>query len=738
MSLTLPIGVALFVLCAALVMLLRRAELLRMGTEVRTRRKIAGSGAADAQLQYPVVDLSRCMGCATCVASCPEENVLGMVHGQAAVINATGCVGVAACARECPVGAINVTLADLSSRRDVPVLEDNLEARGVPGLFVGGELTAYALVKTAIEHGARVARAVHGRRDINSKVLDLCIVGAGPAGLACALEAKRLGLDFVVLEREAGPGGTVAKYPRKKLVMTQAVHLPLHGQLKAGTYTKEDLVEIWGRLIERHKLPIRAKQELKSLQRDAQGGFCLTTNEQGLRAQNVCLALGRRGTPVRLGVPGEQLTKVSYGLMDARAYSGQELLVVGGGNSAVEAALALSEGADNRVTLSYRKAHFFRLRGQNEERLQAALAAGKLRVVYSSQVRSIDPTSVELALVDGGQQRLPNDHVFILAGGQAPFGLLESAGVSFDPSLHPVPKSPVLPARKGFAPAAWVALGCVLLSVLWVVWNADYYFQDSGARAMHPKHEFLGPSHGLGQAMGYFAAALIGVNLLYLLRRAPGVQFQWGSLQAWMKSHVVTGLAAFLCATLHCALGPRDSAGGHAFWALGLLLFTGAVGRYFYALVPRAANGQELELEAAKQRLRALPESLDVANQRFFREARERALALVERCQWSSHFFGRLAGLLGMRLALSRLVSELSGRGVELRIPARELSEVMQAVRETYRRALMAAHFEDLRALLSVWRYVHRWATALMLLLLVGHVFYSLIYATHGYGGGPG
>ncbi|QDU86151.1 Ferredoxin--NADP reductase [Planctomycetes bacterium Pla163] len=403
------LGVALFGVVAQ-----RRARRGEHGTLVE-RRRAEHTGAAKAELQHPVVDLSNCLGCGSCVRACPEEGVLELLHGQAVVVRGSGCVGTAACARECPTGAITVTLTDLSTRRDVPVLGEGLEAVGQEGLFLAGEVTAHALVKTAVDHGVLVAGEVAerideldacGALDDDPDLLDLVIVGAGPGGLACALEAQRVGLRFCVIEREHDVGGTVARYPRRKLVATQPIDLPLHGRLAARTYLKEELIDLWRSLVVDHELPVETGVTFEGVTRDADGLFSVAVSGVGgsdgvRRARHVCLAIGRRGLPRRLDVPGEELGKVAYSLLDADAYQSRRILVVGGGDSAVEAALGLTARGANEVTLSYRRPDFFRLKPSNERRLAEAMASGRVRVLFESEVVAIEEGLVRLTVPAG-------------------------------------------------------------------------------------------------------------------------------------------------------------------------------------------------------------------------------------------------------------------------------------------------------------------------------------------------
>jgi thioredoxin reductase/Pyruvate/2-oxoacid:ferredoxin oxidoreductase delta subunit len=732
-ALLLGIASALGIALAALSV--RRRELQHLRAGLSERQRAVASGTHAARLQYPHVDLARCLGCGTCVQACPEEGVLEILHGQAVVVHGARCVGHGRCAAECPVGAISVRLGDLTKRDDIPVLDASLESHGNPGLFLAGEVTGMALVRTAVTHGIAVASEVARRRaatpalESASSELDLCIVGAGPAGMACALEAKSRGLRYLVLEQEV-LGGTLAKYPRRKLVMTQPVSLPLVGALDRSSYTKEELLGLWQDIADRQRLEIRTGQRFLRVERRPEGGFVVHTDREALQARYVCLALGRRGTPRKLGVPGEELSKVAYSLLDARSYLRRRILVVGGGDSAVEAALGLAEQEGNQVTLSYRKSGFSRLRERNEARMLEAQQAQRVRVLFDSEVVGIQLESVDLLAGPGtlrSVSRIPNDDVFVMVGGIPPLETLQQAGVSFDSGLRARP--PIVAEKSaGLLPALLGAFGLALVALVWTLALQDYYGLARAARPDSTWHAWLAPSKRLGLFFGCAGLFSIAANLAYLGRRANWISARFGSLQTWMSAHVASGILALLLVLLHAGLAPQSTAGGHALCALVVLVSTGAIGRYLYAYVPRAANGRELALEEIQGALAALASEWDAGQRGFGERVRSEVQRLVESGRWHGTWIQRAFdvwyGQRRLQAALSRLRAEARAEG----LPELQLAALLDLARRAHRAAWMAAHYEDLRGLMASWRYLHRWV-ALLLVLLVGvHIAAALRY----------
>jgi len=715
----------------AMILLQRRRELASMQSAASGRREAIAQGSHKAKLQYPDVDLSQCLGCGTCIKACPEEGVLELIHGQAVVVHGARCVGHGMCAEECPTGAIRITMGDLSERSDIPVITETHEVEGSPGLYLGGEVTGFALIRVAIKHGVSIANSIAEALPtarLDGDALDLCIVGAGPAGLACALEAKRQGLRFTLVE-QGSLGGTVSSYPRRKLVMTQPVELPLYGTLKQTSYLKEQLMEVWEGLVQKHDLPVQTKTKFLGLQQGGDGLWNVDTSAGIVRARNVCLAIGRRGTPRKLGVPGEDMSHVAHSLLDAQAYQARKILVVGGGDSAVEAALGLAEQDGNQVSLSYRKAAFGAIKGRNLKHIQLAMAEGRVNVIFESQVKLIENGFVHLCLTKTEEQLcLPNEDVFVMIGGEAPFQLLRDAGVSFE-HKQAEPSAPGTPgAERGLLVAVGLAFTISILALILLLWRLDYYGESHLARLQSHWHTYLRPSGTVGLTLGVISIVLVVANLSYLLRRNSMPGMRWGSLRVWMIVHAATGLLALLFAVLHSAMAPRSTLGGYALAGLAILSFTGGVGRYLYAFVPHAANGRELALEELRRKMQRISAVWEHRNPRFGQQVAETIDMVLAEGRWSGFLLLRVWTVIRTHSHMRAALGDLRRLGIEEGIAPDQLTEFIGIAKEAQKNAMMAAHFEDLRAILASWRFFHRWVALLMFLFVVAHMFFAVRY----------
>ena len=408
---------------------LKRRE--RRAQEAAEKGKMYSEGP---RAQHPHIDTTYCIGCQSCTLVCPEGDVLAMLGGQAAIVNGYKCIGHSLCAEACPVGAITMVMAEPSMSADMPFITPEYET-SVQNLFIVGELGGLALIKNAVNQGRDCIDTITNRiatmgasRSVPG-VYDVLIIGAGPAGISASLRAIERKLNYMTIERDE-IGGTVAKYPRQKLVMTSPVEFPMSGKFKKTELSKEELLSFWNSVLQRVDFKVRANENVEDIQKGEDGIFVILTNKGQYRAHAVVLALGRTGTPRKLGIKGEELPKVMYRLIEADHYINKKILVVGGGDSAIEAAMGLGHQRGNKVILSYRKESFSRIKDRNVKRLADCVGNGKVHVAFNSHPVELMEDTVVLE-VNGELLEISNDFVWIFAGGTPPNDFLKKIGVEF-------------------------------------------------------------------------------------------------------------------------------------------------------------------------------------------------------------------------------------------------------------------------------------------------------------------
>lgn len=424
-------------------------QIFEVASAKRVQLQVAEARSSN-EAQHAVVRADSCVGCGTCVAACPEDGAIRL-ENKLAIVDRDLCKGHGTCVEACPVGGIVLGSGDMVHRVVVPDVRPDFQT-ALRGVYIVGELGGRGLIKNAINEGRVAVEGIarelrrQGMRHHDDDVVDLVVVGSGPAGLSAALTARREKLRSVILE-QGTISDSIRKYPRKKLLLAEPVGIPLYGYLWVADSTKETLLSVWEATIAEQHLDIRSHCRVERIERCS--GDVLKVSGEGfsVKARRVVLAMGRRGTPRRLGVPGEDLDKVYYDIVEMEQFARRRVLVVGGGDSAIESFVGLCNQPDTEVTLSYRRDHFERAKPRNIAHLQQVTEEGRGRLLLSSQVVRIDPHSVDLE-VQGESIRLPNDDVIVRIGGEPPTRFLESLGI------HMVTKEiPLVEAKAGVGDA---------------------------------------------------------------------------------------------------------------------------------------------------------------------------------------------------------------------------------------------------------------------------------------------
>ena len=518
---------------------------------------------------------------------------------------------------ECPVGAISLVFGTSARGIDLPEVNSTFETSR-PGVHIVGELGGMGLIKNAITQGVQLGQ--HFGQSLKSvasdTVSDVVIVGAGPAGLATAMGLRQAGLTFRVLEQEE-LGGTIAHYPRQKVVMTARVDLPIVGKFGKTYMSKEELLEAWEHATKKANVQVERGTKVERI--DGQdGAFEVQTTKGRVRARKVVLAIGRRGTPRRLGAPGDDLSKVTYRLIDAQQYEGTRVLIVGGGDSALEAAIQIADETSAQVSLSYRNAELGKARVANKQRFAALVEEGRIQAFMPSTVKEVTPDAV--VLDDNGTPiHLENDYIIACLGGELPSDFLKTNGVSMRRlhgesldggaraargSAKPPDKTEVRQRRLALG---LFALGAAIFGVLLYV-GQEYYSLPVAERPQHSAHPFLKPAGPWGHGVGIVATLFMMSNFLYALRKRWDRLKGGGSIKTWMTFHQFVGFMSPLVIAFHAAFQSNNLLATLTAISLVVVVLTGVVGRFLFGLVP--SGGKQNELAELKKQYEKMQQSI--------------------------------------------------------------------------------------------------------------------------------
>ena len=635
------------------------------------------------------------------------------------------------------MGAIRLVFGSAERGIDLPEVNTVFESSRA-GVHVVGELGGMGLIKNAITQGLQVAE--HLAAAVPQEGPGVVVVGAGPAGIATALGLKARAVPFRLVD-QGTMGGSVAHYPRRKIAMTETVNLPLWGRFGKPAISKEDLLRTWRRVLEKTGIVVEEGVKVTGIE-GSDGSFTVNTDKGNLPAKKVVLAIGRRGTPRQLGVPGEDLAKVLYGLTDPEQYDGERVLVVGGGDAALEAAIQLAEESSAKVSLSYRGAELGRCREANRQKFGSLAGAGKIEALLPSQVMEIRAREVVLQ-ANGVVTRLPNDFVIVNIGGELPVDFLAKAGVSMRRYHGESPWDPRTgedaAERRRSAVAtrarrerirrrifrAGVALAGLAVLAFLSFKGRDYYLLSRAARRASPLHETLRSAGPWGHGVGIAATAFMLSNFLYAARK----RWKWlsalGGIKGWLDFHVFVGIMSPLVIAFHAAFQSNNLLATATASSLGIVVSTGLIGRFIYSAVP-SDGGKAMELSELLGRF----ERLRDAQAQTLTEAGAAAQALLERAT-SPIRAGSLSLLfvlmpleaLTLRIRLFRARRRFRNRAafVEFRHALVAMARIRWQIR----------FYASLKRLLRGWRAFHATLAVFLVLAIAVHIAVSLYL---GYG----
>jgi len=715
---------------------IRRSRRMRRDAEV-LEQKVAKKQHLARSL-HPIIDPDICIGSLSCLKACPEGDILGVIDHAAKLIHADHCIGHGRCAAECPVNAIKLVFGSAERGIDLPEVDQYFESSR-PGVHVIGELGGMGLIKNAVTQGLQAGERL---ADVTPKGGVVVVVGAGPAGLATSLALKAQNVPHRLLE-QGSVGGTVAHYPRRKVAMTEPVDLPLVGKFGKAQISKEELLAGWQKIIARAGLTVEQGVKMTGLE-GADGHFTVKTSTGPISAAKVVLAIGRRGTPRKMGVPGEEHEKVVYALTDPEQYDGAKVLVVGGGDSAVEAAMQLANESSAEVSISYRNAEFSSCREANRTKIAGLIGAGKIKAFLPSQVKAVDPDAVHLD-AGGTAVTVPNDFVIVNIGGELPAEFLAAVGVSMrrfhgealhaqtpaygtaiigEPGKRPRASKNKRERQRLYALRVLYAVAGVsaLAYLAWKGW--DYYPLARPERKLSALHKELRSAGTWGHGVGIVATAFMLSNFFYAVRKRSRVLTGFGHIKGWLDFHVFVGFMSPLVIAFHAAFQVNNQLASGTYAALAVVVTTGIIGRYIYGLVPvHGDDAEELEdLAANFERLRAFA-APELAHASGGAALLDRATSPVRSGSLIALFlrFPFETAALRVRLALLSRRLEHPEHYPDLRAALIKLSRLRWQLRL----------YGSLKALLRGWRLFHATLAVFLVLALTAHIGVALYL---GYG----
>ncbi len=678
------------------------------------------------QTLHPIIDPDRCIGSFSCLRVCPEGDILGAVEGKASLINASSCIGHGKCAIECPVDAIKLVFGTSERGVDLPEVDEFFETSR-PGIHIVGELGGMGLIKNAITQGLQCARRLGGtmKRGQKGFAVDVAIVGAGPSGMAMALGLKEAGLTFRLLEQET-VGGTISHYPRQKVVMTERIDVPFYGKFGKPLISKEELLEMWGEALDKAGVSVETETKVASIT-GSDGAFTLDTSRGPVACRKVVLAIGRHGSPRKLGVPGENLPKVAYRMIDPQQYEGARVLVVGGGDSALEAAIQIVEETEAEVALSYRQPDLAKCRDANKRRFRELVSQGRIHSFMPSQVTGITPKEVLLSSA-GKPVRLANDFIIACIGGELPSKWLEQNQIGIK-RFHGEEKGKAR-ARSGSAKgdeAQSRSLALTLFTIalfvvsLLLVLGWHYYKLPLAERRDSPAHVFLKPAGPIGHGIGIVSTLVMMSNFFYAVRKRVRAFKGAGPIRNWLTFHQFVGFLSPAVIAFHAAFQSNNLLATSTAAALGVVVLTGAIGRYFYSLVPSSeGRAEELgELSARWERLKVRINNLT-------RGATDvnRISQLIDRGVQKPE--GSLFAAL-LALPLHRLRDERELMRVRSLFKTQgHFADFVGAFHRIRLLQVQVGFFRSLKRLMAVWRLFHVVLAVLLVVLITAHISVSV------------